>query len=162
MSSPWRRAAISRASALGYPNARVVGLIIVGTACAWMFWRMRKATSLACAAAWAGWSAYAYALCAAQVHENHLFAVVPLLVLAGAGRPRFRPVLWTVSVIFALNLNAFYGVSEYIDGWAVPRAATIVDLTVLLAIANCAALAWHARVLEAECAGLRADGQRLK
>jgi len=60
--------------------------------------------------------------------------------------------MWTVSAIFALNLNLFYGISEYIDGWAVPRGMTVIDLTVLLAVANCAALVWHGVVLKGECA----------
>jgi hypothetical protein len=94
---------------------------------------------------------HAYATLAAQVHENHLFAAVPLLVLAAAGRPRLRPVMWTVSGIFALNLNLFYGVSEYIDGWAVPRTLTVIDLTVLLALVNCATLVWYAVLLRSEC-----------
>ena len=48
-----------------------------------------------------------------------------------------------------MNLNLFYGISEYqyLGRFMIPRRATVVDLSVLLAIANCAALAWHGVVL---------------
>jgi len=98
-------------------------------------------------AALAAFLVHAYAVLSVQVHENHLFAAVPLLVIAGAGRPAFRPVMWTLSAIVALNLNFFYGISEYIGGYSLPRAITIVDATVILAAVSCAALVWHARVL---------------
>jgi hypothetical protein len=94
-------------------------------------------------------STHAYATLAAQVHENHLYAAVPLLALAGAGRRAFRPVLYAVSAIFALNLNLFYGIGDDV-GYALPRGITIVDATVVLAVVNCAALVWHARVLQRE------------
>ena len=52
--------------------------------------------------------------------------------------------------IFTLNLNLFYGISENV-GYALPRTLTVVDATVLLAVANCAALLWHASVFKGEC-----------
>lgn len=55
---------------------------------------------------------HAYATLSAQVHENHLFGVVPLLVLAAAGRRAFWPICVTVSAVVALNLNLFYGFGE--------------------------------------------------
>ena len=73
-----------------------------------------------------------------------------MLVVAASGRPRFRPVLWALSAIVTLNLNIFYGISEYIGGYAIPRTWTVVDLSVLLALANCATLVWHAVVLKKE------------
>ena len=79
-----------------------------------------------------------------------LFRSVPLLTLAAAGRPRFVPVLVAVSLVFGLNLNVFYGVSEGV-GYAIPRSLTPIDLTVILAVANSAVLAWHAAVLRREC-----------
>jgi len=54
-------------------------------------------------------------------------------------------VLTTLSVIFALNLYLFYGVTG--EPPPAMRALMVIDSTVLVAIANCAALAWHARVL---------------
>src|SRR5262249_2615176 len=86
---------------------------------------------------------------AVQVHENHLFAAVPLLVIAAAGRRRLVPVLAVVTAIVALNLNLFYGISEDV-GYAVPRSVTIVDFTVVLAAINCAALVWHGMVFRRE------------
>lgn len=149
--APVRILAISRATEIGYPNPRLVGAILTASAMGWALWTARRERDGFLIAAVGAFMVHAYAVLSAQVHENHLFAAVPLLAIAAAGRPRFRPVFWTISAIFALNLNAFYGISEYIDGWAVPRGVTIVDVTVLLAIANCATLAWHAAVLGGEC-----------
>ena len=96
---------------------------------------------------------HAYATLASQVHENHLYAAIPLLVLVAAQKPRYRPVMWVVSAIFFLNLNLFYGISEYAyrGQYLIPRNITVIDLTVLVSIANCAALAWHAVVFRREC-----------
>ena len=86
---------------------------------------------------------------AVQVHENHLYLAVPLLAAAAAARPRLRPVLYATSAMFALNLCLFFGFGR---GFPLPpRNVTIVDATVLLAVANCAALVWHARRYSAEC-----------
>jgi hypothetical protein len=84
----------------------------------------------------------------AQVHENHLWGAVPLLVLAAAGRPAFRSILFLVSAIVALNLNLFYGFGA---GYALPRTLTVIDATVVLAAINCAALWRHALVLKRQC-----------
>jgi len=89
----------------------------------------------------------------AQVHENHLYAAVPLLAIASAGRPRLVPVYLVLSAIVALNLNLFYGISEDL-GYAIPRTLLVIDMTVILAVLNCAALAWHAALLRRECAQL--------
>jgi hypothetical protein len=93
---------------------------------------------------------HAYATLSAQVHENHLFAAVPLLVLASAGRRAFWPICLGVSAVVALNLNLFYGFGDGI-GFALPRAITIVDLTVIVALVNCSLLVWHAAVLKNQC-----------
>ena len=95
---------------------------------------------------------HAYATLAAQVHENHLYAAIPLLVIAAAGRPRYRPLLWVLTAIFALNLNVFYGISEYEwrGAFTFPRSMTVLDITVWLSLANCAELVWHARTLKRE------------
>ena len=84
------------------------------------------------------------------MHENHLYAAVPLLAIASAGRRRYVPLLIVVSAIFTLNLNLFYGISEDI-GYALPRTWTIIDATVVLSVINCAALWWHATILRGEC-----------
>jgi hypothetical protein len=101
-------------------------------------------------AALAAFTVHAYTTLSVQVHENHVFGAVPLLVLAAAGRRAFRPVLVVVSAIAALNLNVFYGFGDGI-GYAIPRDVTIIDLSVVLAVANCAALAWHAWIFSREC-----------
>jgi hypothetical protein len=148
--APAKILAISRVVELGYPNPRVVGLILAGGTTAWAVWTARQTRGLWYAAALGAFVMHAYATLAAQVHENHLFAAVPLLGIAAAGRPRLLPVFVAVSAIFALNLNLFYGLSEDI-GFALPRSLTIVDATVVLAVVNCAALAWHAAVFSREC-----------
>src|ERR1019366_1046674 len=93
---------------------------------------------------------HAFETLAIAVHENHLFAAVPLLTIAVAGRRRLLPVLVVVSAIFALNLNIFYGISEDV-GYRIPRGLTIIDLSVVLAVLNCAALIWHATMFKREC-----------
>jgi len=148
--APTKILAISRVVELGYPNPRLIGLILFGTAAAWALWNARRRHDVWVAAALAAFLMHAYATFSVQVHENHLFAAVPLLGFAAAGRPRLTPVFVAVSAIFALNLNLFYGVSEDI-GYALPRTLTIVDATVLVSIANCATLLWHAASFSREC-----------
>jgi hypothetical protein len=144
---------ISRFMEVGYPNPRPIGAVLVAIAVAWALWTARgaKDRDLWLVAAVGAFTTHAYATLAAQVHENHLYAATPLLALAAAGRPAFRPVLVVVSAIFALNLNLFYGFGEDV-GYALPRGLTIVDATVVLAVINCSALVWHARVLKREAA----------
>jgi hypothetical protein len=55
-------------------------------------------------------------------------------------------VLTTLSVIFALNPYLFYGVTG--EPPPAMRTLMVIDSTVLVAIANCAAFAWHARARE--------------
>ena len=83
------------------------------------------------------------------VHEHHMMLAVPMLALAAALRPRLRPLFYAVSAIVALNMNVFYGLG-YGFGWRIPRGITLIDLSVLLAIANVAALVWHGRTLARE------------
>ena len=76
---------------------------------------------------------------------------MPSIVRArpAALRPALRPLFWVVSAIVALNMNLFYGIG-YGLGWSLPRGLLLVDLSVLLSIANVAALVWHGRVLARE------------
>ena len=152
---------ISRVMELGYPNPRVIGTALTLAAAAWALWTARRARHWFLVPAVSAFLMHAYATLSAQVHENHLYAAVPVLVIVAAERPRYRPLLWAVTAIFALNLNLFYGISEYAyrGRYTIPRAMTILDLSVLLAIANCAALVWHAAVLKRECAALPDEGQ---
>jgi hypothetical protein len=143
---------ISRFMEVGYPNPRPIGAVLVAIVILWALWTARRSKDLWLMAAVGAFTTHAYATLSAQVHENHLYAALPLLTLAGAGRPAFRPVLLVVSAIFALNLNLFYGLGEDV-GYALPRGITVIDATVVLAIANCAALVWFARVLKRESCG---------
>jgi hypothetical protein len=138
--------AISRVVDLGYPDARHVGLTLVVIAVVWGCWRMRHLTRLAEAAALAAWCAYAYAMLAAQVHENHWYPAVPLLVLAAAADRRYRGVLAAVTVIAALNLYLFYGLGA---DWpeVTHRSWTGIDATVVLAVVNVFVFARFARLL---------------
>jgi hypothetical protein len=58
-------------------------------------------------------------------------------------------VLIVVSAIFALNQNMFYGIGEDV-GLAIPRSSTLIDLSVVLSVVNCAALVWHGAVFRRE------------
>ena len=145
---------ITRFMEVGGPNPRPIGVVLVLAAIAWALW---KASTARCSkdlwlmAALGAFSIHAFETLAAGAHENHLFAAVPLLTIAAAGRRTFVPVLVVVSAIFALNLNIFYGISEDL-GYRIPRGLTIIDLSVVLAVINCAALVWHATVFKRECA----------
>ena len=145
--------AISRVIELGYPDARLIGTALTGAAAAWALWTARRAHDAFMLAGIGAFLMHAYATLAAQVHENHLYAAVPLLVIAAAGRREYRPVLYAVSALFALNLNLFYGISEYgfRGRFMIPRSLTIIDLSVLAAVVNCGMLAWHATVLRRAC-----------
>ena len=61
---------------------------------------------------------------------------------AAVHRP-LRPVFYGVSAVFTLNLILFFGLGR--DFALPPRNLTIVDSTVLVAIANCVLLIAHAR-----------------
>jgi hypothetical protein len=137
------------------PSVRIVVRLMGSTfalaAIGWAIWTVRRGRDLWLAAAAGAFFVHAYVVLATQVHENHLFAAVPLLALAAAGRPRFFPLFVAVSAIFALNLNLVSGLGYDDLRYALPRTAGGIDLTLMLALANCASLAWHAGVLRREC-----------
>jgi hypothetical protein len=96
----------------------------------------------------AAWTVYAYALFAAQVHENHLAPAVVLLAPAAAMDARLRPVFRATAAVVTLNLYLFYGLG---DGWpGIPRQITYVDASVLLAFASLGVFAWFTRMLARE------------
>jgi len=157
LTAPAKILGIQRVIEIGYPDPRAIGILLTVAAIAWALWTVWRASRMSQAAPdlWlvAGVGAFcvhAYAMLSAQVHENHLFAAVPLLVLASAGREAFRPICASVSAVVALNLNLFYGLGDGI-GYVLPRGLTIVDATVILALVNCFLLSSHAVVLNREC-----------
>jgi hypothetical protein len=151
ITAPAKILGIERVIDLGYPDPRTIGIALTMAAAAWALWTAyRSAMDLFLLAGLAAFLVHAYATLSAQVHENHLFAAVPLLVLASAGRRAFRPICIGVSAVVALNLNLFYGFGDGI-GYALPRWLTIVDVTVIVALVNCFLLSWHAAALKRQC-----------
>ena len=150
LTAPAKILGIQRVIDIGYPDPRTIGIVLTIGAAAWALWVARGARDLWLLAGAGAFTVHAYATLSAQVHENHLFAAVPLLVLASAGRRAFRPICVGVSAVVALNLNLFYGFGDGI-GYALPRGVTIIDVTVIVALVNCSLLLWHAAVLKTEC-----------
>lgn len=134
---------------LGYPHPRPAATLSIAAAGAWALWRARRVTDVAGICATAAFIVHAYFLLGVAVHENHLYLAVPLLAAAAAARPRLRPVLLGVSIICTLNLFLFFGLGRGIP--LPPRNFTVVDATVIVALANCALFVWHARVFSREC-----------
>jgi hypothetical protein len=135
---------------LGYPNPRMLASVAVVAAAAWALWTVKGHRRAALLFACGAFILHAYFVLGVQVHENHLYVAVPLLGAAAATRPALRPVLFAVSAVFALNLFLFFGIGRGVP--LPPRHLTIVDTTVLLAIANVGLLAWHARRFHADAA----------
>jgi hypothetical protein len=132
---------ISRVIELGYPDPRPLATVCIVAATALAAWRTFRQPSLTVAAACGAWAVYAYTMFGIPVHENHFYPAIPLLALAAALHVPLRPVFWTTSAIFVVNLYVFYGLSR---GWpsAIDRGWTFVDLSVLIALANVAAFVW--------------------
>ena len=82
----------------------------------------------------AGWSVLAYFMVSGQVHENHAYLALPLLVVAAAAAPQLRPLYWAITAAFSLNLYMFYGLGMN-DPPLINRAWTFIDMSVLLAVA---------------------------
>jgi hypothetical protein len=136
---------ISRVVALGYPNPRPWATAAIIATSAWALWQIRRSHELSLLLAGAAFIVHAYFVLGVQVHENHLYLAVPLLAGAAATHRELRPVFYGVSAVFALNLFLFFGLGR---GFPLPpRNATIVDTTVLLALANCTLLIVHAHRL---------------
>ena len=158
LTAPAKILGIQRVIDIGYPDPRTIGIVLTIAAAAWAIGTAYQSTirhpqstaDVWLPAAVGAFTVHAYFTLSAQVHENHLFAAVPLLVLASAGRRAFWPICVGVSAVVALNMNVFYGFGDGI-GYALPRGMTIVDVTVILAIVNCSLLLWHASVLKTAC-----------
>jgi hypothetical protein len=147
--APVIRIPFVRAAAHGLPDLRVVGTMLATAGILWGAWIGRRARDLSLVAAVGAFSVHAYAVLGAQVHENHLFAALPLLIIAAAARRRFVPILSGVSAFLALSM-IFYILSDEEGPIVLSRTLTLVDTTLLLAVLNCVLLVWHAKVLQAE------------
>ena len=147
---PVREVSIPSMVARGLPDVSLIAFVLPVSVMAWGLWTARRTRDLFLIAALAAFLVDAYAMLSTDAHENHAFAVVPLLLLAAAGRPRFGPVAATVTATFTLNL-LFYGfrLSDRRD-FVLPRALTGLDTTLLIAAVNCVALVWLAAVLKRE------------
>jgi hypothetical protein len=149
---------MSRLLAMGYPNPRLVGLVFLCVAGGWAVWTARRTRDLALFAALGGFLADAYFMLSPQVHENHFFLILPLLVIASVAQRQFLPILAASSGLFFLNLYLFYGFT----GAAPPpvfRAMTAIDSTVLVSVLAGAALAWYGITLRRACLGESKQGR---
>lgn len=131
---------VTRFVSFGFPNPRYIGVGLVAAAtvvAVRAVWRRPDREQGAAAAALLVCS---YFVLAAQVHENHFWPAVPLLIVAAAINPRYRWPTVTLSVLFALNLAVFYGLGRTRPA-IVPRQLGI-DLTVVIAIAIVLGWSW--------------------
>lgn len=134
----------------GFPHPRMIGALLLGAAVCWGLKTALRARDLGLHAALAAFIVDAYFTLSVQVHENHFFLVLPLLVLAAALRREFAPVLAALSASFALNLYLMMG--WHGEGPIEPAiASTGIDATVLLALVNCALCGWLAATLLRAC-----------
>jgi hypothetical protein len=138
-----RPLAVSRFQELGYPDPKPICLAAVSLVTAWAGWISTRSPGLAAAAALGAFTVHTVFVVNVGAHENHQLLEIPLLVLAGALRPRLRPLAALVSAIVTLNINYVYGIGIG-WGWAVPRQLVGVDISVVLAVLNTAALVWFA------------------
>ena len=74
---------------VGGPNPRGLAAVLSLGVMAWALWTVRRRGDLWLAAALGAFLVHAYAVCSVQVHENHMLAAVPLLVVP-------YPLLWLV------------------------------------------------------------------
>lgn len=144
-----RPLSITRFRQLGFPNPRPVGRAAVVIATAWAVWTARRTRELALPMAVGAFTIHAFFILSPGIHEHHQLFEIPLLVVAAALRPYFRPLFWAVSAIVAVNINLLYGAGLGM-GWAIPRMTTGIDLSVLLAFVNIGVFVWFARQLADE------------
>jgi hypothetical protein len=148
-----RPLSITRFRELGYPNPRPIGRAAIVAATLWAMWITRRCRDLAFAAALGAFTVHAFFVLGTGMHEHHQLLEIPLLVLAAALRPAFRPLFFVVSFIVALNIDYIYGAGIG-TGWMAPRMITGIDLSVLLSFFNIAVLIWFGRTLHREAAAV--------
>ena len=144
-----RPLSITRFRELGHPDPRPVAKSAVIGAIVWAMWVTRRSRDLGIVSALGAFTVHAFFVLSANMHEHHQLFEVPLLVVAAALRPRFRPLLVAVSAIVALNINYIYGAGLGM-GWRMPRMITGVDLSVIVAFVNVGVLGWFAHRLSSE------------
>ncbi|HEX7138788.1 MAG TPA: hypothetical protein VF219_13105 [Vicinamibacterales bacterium] len=144
-----RPLAITRFQELGYPNPRPIARTGVVAIVAWAMWLTRRSRDFAITAALGAFTIHAFFVLSPGMHEHHQLFEVPLLALAAALRPRFRPLFFAVSAIVALSINTLYGAGLGM-GWALPRMITGIDISVLSSFANIGLLIWFAQLLRGE------------
>jgi hypothetical protein len=141
--------AVSTFQEVGFPNPRPFGTGLAAATMAWGLWQLRHARELALHLLGGAFIVHAFFVLSVGVHEHHMMLTVPLLALAAALRPSLWPLFWVISAIVALNMNLFYGIGLGL-GWSLPRGLLLIDLSVLLSVANVLALVWHGRTVVRE------------
>ena len=99
------------AMARGLPNPRLVGVALFGAPVVWALSISGRVRDLGLHATLAAFIVTAYFTLSVQVHENHFFLAVPLLIIAAALRREFAPLPAAFSVAFGLNLYLMFGTS---------------------------------------------------
>ena len=151
---PAARAEIVQMSSLLFAGRKILGhgaggLVMVTTTWAILvalmlslMWHARRSMNLLTATGLTALVVHLYVVLGVQVHENHLFLAIPALAIAAALDARYRLFFAALTSIAFLNLNLFFG-SGYGYTSALRDHVHLVDLTVVLAAVNVAALAWH-------------------
>ena len=132
LSRPATMVRISTVMAAGWPNPRTMGTVVTAGALLWAVWRARRGLGRPAAAWLAAWCVLAYFMVSAQVHENHAYLALPLMAVAAADVPEWRPLYWLTSAAFFLNLYLFYGLGT---SWpaAIDRRWTGIDASIVVA-----------------------------
>ncbi len=149
---------ITRLRELGLLNPRVITTALAALVTLGGCWQARRSTSLALHAALGAFTVQTFFVLMLAMHEHHAVLAVPLLALAAALRPTFRPLFYSVSALVALDLNLFHGIGRG-AAWAIPPTITGIDMAVVLAVANVIVLIWFAAKLGDEAALERQQGQ---
>lgn len=131
---------VTRFLALGFPNPRYIGVGLLAVAAIVSIRTAWRRPELEQAAVSVALLVCSYFVLAAQVHENHFWPVVPLLIVAATLNPGYRRPAVVLSLLFAFNLAIFYGFGRTIP-IVVPRQLGI-DLTVVLSLAIVLSWSW--------------------
>jgi hypothetical protein len=95
-----------------------VGTLLVVATCGWGWWRLRGARDLVSHLLLGAFTIHAFFALGVGVHEHHMMLAVPVLGLAAALEPHLRRLWIGISLVCALNMNLFYGIS--MAGMGVP------------------------------------------